>query len=414
MKKLKVWVIKLGEPPPLKENIRLWRAGLLAKELAKQGHEVTLWNSTFLHFQKEFAFDKSTELMVSDNLKLVLIKSLGYHKNISFKRYIDHRFVANQFNRIAKKHDIPDIIVVAIPCHHLAYKISKYALRNRVPYICDLRDLWPDIFLNIFPRFVNKKLAQAILRKEFYRFKFTSRNANSLVAVSQSYLELLASRANRKPGDMDKVFHVGSHPIPIDLDEQILDDQPVKEILYVGSFGNTYDLESMIKTARHFYENGITDVKFVLAGGGEQAENLQTLAKELPNVMFTGWLDTNGIHKYLKRAYIGVLPFKRNAPQSLPNKLFDYLSAGLPVVSSLQNADMINIIEQKQIGLSFDPESWESLCEKCLWFIQHPEERLAMSVRSKEFYMNHGNSNLIYKDYVAHIENVYFRERQNL
>jgi hypothetical protein len=49
---MKVWIVEIGEPLPVEHDVRLLRYGLLTKELAKYGHEVVWWTSSFSMLQK--------------------------------------------------------------------------------------------------------------------------------------------------------------------------------------------------------------------------------------------------------------------------------------------------------------------------------------------------------------------------
>ena len=60
------------------------------------------------------------------------------------------------------------------------------------------------------------------------------------------------------------------------------------------------------------------------------------LAIGLQNVVFTGWVNKHEL-KYLSDiADIGLMAYSKGAPQGLPNKIFEYMSSGIPILSSLQ------------------------------------------------------------------------------
>ena len=66
------------------------RAMLLADELIKEGHKVTIISSSFFHQRKSFRSKKTKLIKVNKNLEIILIKSCGYKKNIGLKRILDH------------------------------------------------------------------------------------------------------------------------------------------------------------------------------------------------------------------------------------------------------------------------------------------------------------------------------------
>ena len=49
-----VWLVTIGEPLPVEAGSRALRCRLLARELARRGHDVIWWTSDFDHFAKRY------------------------------------------------------------------------------------------------------------------------------------------------------------------------------------------------------------------------------------------------------------------------------------------------------------------------------------------------------------------------
>ena len=75
------------------------------------------------------------------------------------------------------------------------------------------------------------------------------------------------------------------------------------------------------------------------------------MAADNPQVVFTGWVDADAINWMRSHAAIGLQPYAAGAPQGLANKLFEYLSAGMPVVSSLTGENQ-QLIAANDCGLT--------------------------------------------------------------
>src|SRR5438309_1651100 len=95
-------------------------------------------------------------------------------------------------------------------------------------------------------------------------------------------------------------------------------------------------LRPVIATARSMLERDDRRAQFVFAGDGEGALEWRTRAAGLSNVVFTGWLSAAGIAALLEMSSVGLGAYAAGAPQGLPNKLYEYLSAGVPILSSLR------------------------------------------------------------------------------
>ena len=81
---MNIWLVTIGEPVPVREGVRdrLHRTGYFAHLLAKNGHNVIWWTSTFNHFLKQRLFDNDTFLSINERLKIKLIHSCGYGNNV--------------------------------------------------------------------------------------------------------------------------------------------------------------------------------------------------------------------------------------------------------------------------------------------------------------------------------------------
>jgi len=103
-------------------------------------------------------------------------------------------------------------------------------------------------------------------------------------------------------------------------------------------------------------------------------------------------------------SYAGMMTYVKHAEQSLPTKLFDYFSNGLPVISSLNNEELKEIITYRNTGLFYTAEDTVSFYTQCKWLYEHPDIRNNMSYNARQFHTNHGNSEKIYSEYKEYIK----------
>src|SRR6188474_514837 len=83
-KYMNIWLVTVGEPLPMdgKGTDRLYRAGILATLLARHGHRVTWWTSTFDHVRKAQRFPTDTSHRLDNGVELKLLHGCGYSRNV--------------------------------------------------------------------------------------------------------------------------------------------------------------------------------------------------------------------------------------------------------------------------------------------------------------------------------------------
>ena len=128
---------------------------------------------------------------------------------------------------------------------------------------------------------------------------------------------------------------------------------PSKSVVwYVGGFGWSYDLNPIIAAATALAKQCDKSIQFVLSGSGGKEESLKSLANELGNVVFTGWLDAAGLSQMMRLAALGVAAYAGGAPQSMPNKIFEYMAGGIPILSSL-SGECAHFLSKHQCGVTY-------------------------------------------------------------
>jgi glycosyltransferase involved in cell wall biosynthesis len=119
----------------------------------------------------------------------------------------------------------------------------------------------------------------------------------------------------------------------------------------------------------------IPTARCILAGTGEEEENLKELAKDLrleSNVDFLGWVPHSDLPLVYQRASIGVVSIRPISPLALPIKLYEYMSCGLAVIST-DTSTIRTIIEDGKNGLLFGPEDSDALASLVIRVLLHKD-----------------------------------------
>lgn len=365
MAALNVWILQTGEPLHSDASgARPMRAINLANALVNAGHNVILWSSSFYHQEKSHRHNDGNDLIISSALRIRLIDSPGYSHNIGFGRLWDHFVLArNLSKKLDEISEFPDAAFIGYPPIETAYLMSKWLSKNYVPYIVDVKDQWPEIFVNPLPTFL-KPLGRLMLWPYFYLGRQTMKRASGISAMASGFLDWAVSFAGRTRNQNDYVVPLTS-PIGIVSEERLSSAGKWWEergvftgqtfrISFVGSHTSAFDMDPIWIAARRLMEIG-ANVQFVICGNGPYSEEWQKKATGLNNVLFPGWVDQDKISSLYSRSSLGLAPYKNTEDfvMSIPNKVIDVLSAGLPLLSSL-NGEVKKLIEDNDVGFFYE------------------------------------------------------------
>ena len=170
-----------------------------------------------------------------------------------------------------------------------------------------------------------------------------------------------------------------------------------KEIIYLGGMSKIRGiielLEAFAILTRKYSDWILTMVGEITPKSF--AEEVNTLISDLKiekNIKLVGQVPYEKKERYSSRASIGVvtyLPYANNM-SCLPNKLFDYMLVGLPVVTS--NFDLYKeIVEGNACGITVDPTKAEEIAEAVSYLIEHPGEAKKMGENGKRAVMEKYN-----------------------
>ena len=202
--------------------------------------------------------------------------------------------------------------------------------------VYDAHELWTDMSV------------QMPLRAFFYNLeKALIRRADAVMTVNEFIALELARRYHiRTP----EVVHNCAERSKIPLNAK----HSTKVIaLYHGVFSSDRGLENLIASSEYLEE----DVLLLMRGSGEIKTKLKGLASSRGNCQFADPVPPDEVVLRAAEADVGIVPYlptNLNNYFSSPNKLFEYIQAGIPVVAS--NLPFLSkIIHEEDIGLTFDP-----------------------------------------------------------
>jgi glycosyltransferase involved in cell wall biosynthesis len=414
---MRVWLMVDYEPiPGLDGPARYLRYGMLANTLASHGHDVTWWTSDFDHAHKQHRHGPS-RIQIRPNLTLRMLPGSGYGKNVSLERIRHNRSVARSFHaamQLERAGSRPDVFMACLHALELTEAATAYATAQAIPFVVDVVDIWPDVYLQAFaPAF--KTVARYCLRPEYLRATRILRSARTITAVSRTYLDWALSLCPDAPGSPGAVFPLGYDDADVDGAAICSESERLKlahnitpvamNLGFVGQLSHSYDIDTVVEAARLLYRSLGHQVRFFVAGDGIDRQRLQLAAQAIPNIAFTGWLSHSGVVALLRQCTVGLVSYVAGATQSLPYKPFEYMAASLALVSCLPG-ELEDLIRREDIGLQYTPGSPESLAACIRTIVDHPERCAQMRRKSKELFAAEYRAEVIYNRFANYLESL--------
>lgn len=377
----KIWVIApFTEINTLKNRDRFqYNANELSKN---KNYEIHLFTSDYIHLEKKYCDE---EVKNKYSYKVHLIHEIGYKKNISIKRAISHISFALNLRKKIKDLEKPDLIYCAYPMMTSAFFMENYARKNKIPFILDIQDTWPE---SISAGINTDNYIVKILMYPFTLYaNAIYRKADLIIGVSETYVER-GKVKNCKSKEFISVY-IGAEGNKFDnvVVKNLKESKDEIWITYIGTLSHSYDIMTAIKAFDLLKEN--SNIKLQILGEGPELEILKEEAKNLKlldkTIFFRGMLPYEEMISYLKNSDVALNAIKSSSLGTITNKFGDYVSAGLPILNCCSSQEVLNLIQSKKLGLNYISKNPESLKEKILEILKAKEKLGEYSENCKKF-----------------------------
>ncbi len=354
----------------------------IGKLLAEKGRHLTVITGSVSYLT---GTEKETNgsFTDSDGVQVIAVNAgKGTHRN-AITRVLG--FFQFMIGSCFKGVSLPDIDIVwgTSPNLFQAYSAYRVAKAKRVPFVLEIRDLWPDFAIGMGV-LKNSVLIWASRMLE----KFLYSKADRIVVNSPGFIKHI----QKVSGKTAMLIPNGADTAMFDLPDQAgaanRKKTGLKEnefvVMYTGAHGPANDLSTVLKAAEQMKSH--PDVKFVLVGSGKEKKQLISYAENnaLSNVLFLDPVAKSEIGSYMQAADAG-LAILKNIPMfttTYPNKVFDFMAAGKPVLCQI-NGVIREVIEENQCGLYVEPGNPEALANAVLELAADPESCKRMGMNGK-------------------------------
>lgn len=253
---------------------------------------------------------------------------------------------------------------------------------KRVPFLFEVRDLWPAFAVEV------GVLQQPILiRASEMLERFLYRRADLVVVNSPGFVDHVrargAARVELLPNGADTaMFDPQADGSQLKQDWGL----PGRFIaLYAGAHGMSNDLSVLLQAADELRSH--PEIAFVLLGDGKEKPVLRAMAAEmrLPNVIFLPPLPKNEMPLALAAAdaCIAILKPVPMYATVYPNKVFDYMAAGRPVILAIDGV-IREVVEGSAAGIFVQPGNPQALAEAIQFLAAHQQESRNMGLKGRQ------------------------------
>jgi len=356
------------------------RSYAMTQALIRNGHQVTMVCGSFGAGQTGLTqpFVSGVRRGTVDGIDIIEFE-LPYSNSLSFLKRVSI-FLSFAFKSIkvalTEKYDV--VFATTTPLTAGIPGIFAKWLRGK-PFVFEVRDLWPEL-----PKAMGVIKNPMILWMMSVLEWLSYHSANRLIGLSPGIVEGIQKRGI----DADKVASI---PNGCDLDifanqQQAWRPEAVKDTdlmaIFTGTHGLANGLDAVVDTALELKQRGRDDIKLVLVGDGMQKKALQQRAAELnlTNIIFHEPVNKTKLAGLMASADIG-LQILANVPAfyygTSPNKFFDYIAAGLPVLNNYPGW-LAELIKEKKCGFAVPPENPQAFADALEYAQAHREELIVM------------------------------------
>jgi glycosyltransferase involved in cell wall biosynthesis len=252
---------------------------------------------------------------------------------------------------------------------------------KQVPFLFEVRDLWP-----AFAIAVGVLRQPLLIRASKWLERFLYRHADQVVVNSPGFIEHVRARGAR---NIDLV----PNGAEVDMFDPVATGELFRQryglqnkfiAMYAGAHGLSNDLSTVLEAASQL--STLPGLAIVLLGDGKEKPALVAQAAQmgLVNIHFIPPVPKNEMRSALAaaNACVAILKPIPMYETVYPNKVFDYMAAGRPIVLAIQGV-IRQVVEEAQAGIAVSPGNAQELAEAIRYLQEHPQEGIAMGMRGR-------------------------------
>jgi glycosyltransferase involved in cell wall biosynthesis len=357
----------------------------LARFLARSGHRITIIASQISYLTGKPNRLEAGSHQDPNEPMITIVRTYTYsalHRSFVHRVFSFFSFMISSFWAGLLTHDV-DLVWGTSPPIFQGATAWALARHKRKPFLFEVRDLWPAFAIDVGV-LRNPLLIQLSLWLEGFLY----RRANQIVVNSPGFVEHIQSRGASRievvPNGVDPcMFDPNAEGKKFRL-EHGLNGKFIA--MYAGAHGMSNDLEVLLMAAMMLEDR--PEIAIVLVGDGKEKAALQTRAQELgvKNLYFLPPVPKADMAQALgaANACIAILKPIPMYATVYPNKVFDYMAAGKPVVLAIDGV-IRKVVEEADCGIFARPGDPLAIAEVIRRLADDPQLGQAMGLRGREY-----------------------------
>jgi glycosyltransferase involved in cell wall biosynthesis len=421
---LRIWLASVGERPSSSTDPpeRALRMSLLADAIVRGGGEVTWWSTAFDHTHKRIVTPKGMRYRVGPRYEVILTAGPGYRHNVSVRRLIFNFRTSRQIAQLATIEPKPDLILTSYPPIEVVSELAAYGRRHSIPTIADIRDLWPDIWLDAAPA-AARPIAKLLLSPYFALSRSSLASITAITGMTDEFVAWGQARAGRTAGAFDRAFPFGYSlptltPDMIGLANQFWNEllengkaQPALRLCLIGRIGERTGHDHVIEAVRLLPPEAKARVQLVICG----VDLRQATAKYQvdPAIVYAGWVDQSKVITLMERSDLGIIPYPNTIDfqNSLSNKTIEYLAGGLALTTGLEGK-VRQLIVDNNCGYLYASQSAPSYRNLLLEILADRQTLERRKKAARKLYQERFRADSVYGDFTDYLFEVVAAHRR--
>lgn len=354
------WIHQYAISPDMPEVLRHWELSSLLKA---HGWESTVFATAFNHKSRKYVRPVSPlRPVIARNergVKFRWLYTTPYDGN-DVRRYVNMLSFLLVSLVAGASGERPRLVVGTSPNMLAALSAWILSRRYNTPFILEVQDLWPEsiVQLGVTNPLVIKPLE--VLEKFLYA------RADHIVSLSEGITNGIIAKGV-PAGKITLVSNAAMRtekldPVTRSMMRAKLGWDGRTIAIWIGAHGPANGLDTVIEAARLARHRN--DILFVLIGDGPEKQKLVKQAVGLPNVVFRDPIPKSDVLMYLQCADIGIMHSRKfdAFTGTRPCKLFDYMAASLPIMTSMPG-EAGRLVANANSGVQADWEDAQSIAD---------------------------------------------------